>query len=88
MPDELDPRLLRAFAHAESDLAAEPFVSAVSARVQPARGWQLASAAGIYALLETVFRALAGGIVLPLRMRRTRLMTLGAAAVTIWAAFL
>jgi hypothetical protein len=29
----------------------------------------------------------ASGILLPLRMRQTRLMTLGAAAVTLWVAF-
>jgi hypothetical protein len=88
MPDELDPQLLRAFAQADSALVAEPFVSSVTARVQPAGRWQRDGAAGFYALLGKVLGGVAGGIVLPLRMRQTRLMTLGAAAVTIAAAFL
>ncbi len=87
MPDELDPKLLRAFAQADSALATEPFLSTVSARVQPLRAWRIDGAAGFYSLASSALRALAGGVLVPLRMRQTRLMTLGAAAVTIWAAF-
>jgi hypothetical protein len=86
MADELDANLLRAFAKAESPLPAEPFVGQTAARLQPSRG-PLGSA-GLYSLIGGVLATLAGGILLPLRMRQTRLMTLGAAAVTIWTAFL
>jgi hypothetical protein len=86
MPDDLDPQLLRAFAQASSALPEEPFVGKVTARVQPAGSLRL-GAAGLYSLLGTVLTTLASGILLPLRMRQTRLMTLGAAAVTLWAAF-
>jgi hypothetical protein len=86
MPDDLDPQLLRAFAQAASALPEEPFVSKVAARVQPAGSLRL-GAAGLYRLLGTVLATVASGILLPLRMRQTRLMTLGAAAVTLWATF-
>ncbi|HEY2807817.1 MAG TPA: hypothetical protein VGI91_03400 [Steroidobacteraceae bacterium] len=86
MADELDANLLRAFAQTESPLPAEPFVAQTAARLQPGRG-PLRSA-GLYSLIGGVLTSLAGGILLPLRMRQTRLMTLGAAAMTIWAAFL
>jgi hypothetical protein len=86
MADDLDPQLLRAFAQAESALAEEPFVSQVAARVPPA-GRLALRVNSVAALLGTVLASLATGILLPLRMRQTRLMTLGAAAVTIWAAF-
>ncbi len=85
MADELDPTLLRVFAEADRPLPAEPFVSRTAARLQPAGG--RLGGAGLYALSGRVLAALAGGVLLPLRMRQTRLMTLGAAAVTIWAAF-
>jgi hypothetical protein len=86
MPDDLDPQLLRAFAQADRPLPEEPFVAGVAARVQPAGGLRL-GAAGLYSLLGTVLGTVASGILLPLRMRQTRLMTLGAAAVTLWVAF-
>jgi hypothetical protein len=86
MADELDPLVRRAFAHVESTLPAEPFVSEVAARIQPARGLGPGGARA-YALLSTALGALASGLLLPLRMRRTRLMTLGAAAATVLAAF-
>jgi hypothetical protein len=86
MPDDLDPQLLRAFAQAESTLPEEPFVSEVRRRVQPAGGLRLGNA-GLYSLLGTVLGAVTSGVLLPLRMRQTRLMTIGAAAFTIWAAF-
>jgi hypothetical protein len=86
MPDELDPQLLREFAAADRDLAEEPFVSQVTARVHPAGGVRL-GVAGMRSLLGTMVGTVARGMLLPLRMRQTRLMALGAAAVTIWAAF-
>ena len=87
MADELDPKLLRAFAQAEGTLAAEPFVSQVTARLQAGGGLRF-GAAGLVSVIGGVLGSVASGILLPLRMRQTRLMTLGAAAVTIWAAFL
>jgi H+/Cl- antiporter ClcA len=86
MADDLDPQLLRSFARAESALAEEPFVSHVALRMPPARGLPL-GVSSVSALLGTVLASLASGIVLPLRMRQTRLMILGAAAMTICAAF-
>lgn len=86
MADDLDPNLLRAFAQAGSTPAAEPFVSQVTAQLQPGRRLQLGGV-GIHALIGGVLGNLANGILVPLRMRQTRLMTLGAAAMTICAAF-
>jgi hypothetical protein len=86
MPDDLDPQLLRAFAQADSPLPEEPFVGEVARRLRPAGGLHL-QAAGLYALLATVLGAVASGLLLPLRMRQTRLMTVGAAAVTLWVTF-
>ena len=87
MAEDLDPTLLRVFAQAESAPAAEPFVSQVAAHVHSAHGVHLAGAT-IYSMIGTVLGTVAGGMLLPLRMRQTRLMTLGAAAATIVAAFL
>lgn len=87
MAEDLDPTLLRAFARVESTLAAEPFLSEVTARVQHAgRIWL--GGAGLYSLIGTVLGTATGAILLPLRTRQTRLLTLGAAAATIVAAFL
>jgi hypothetical protein len=86
MADDLDPQLLRAFAQAGSAPAEEPFVSQVTAQLQPGRGLHLGGT-GLYSVIGGVLGSLANGILLPLRMRQTRLMALGAAAVTIWAAF-
>jgi hypothetical protein len=86
MADDLDPKLLRAFAQAGSTPAAEPFVSQVTPQLQPGRRLQLGTA-GIYAVLGGVLGSLANGILMPLRLRQTRLLTLGAAVMTIWAAF-
>jgi hypothetical protein len=87
MPDELDPQLLRAFAAAQMPLAEQPFLSQVSAQVRPVGVLRL-SAVGIYSLVGTLLNGLATGILVPLRLRHARLMTLGAAAVTVCAAFL
>lgn len=86
MADDLDPNLLRAFAQAGNIPAAEPFVSQVTAQLRPGRRLHLGGA-GIHAVIGGVLGSLASGILMPLRMRQTRLMTLGAAAMTIWAAF-
>ena len=87
MADDLDPQLLRAFARAGSLPAAEPFVSQVSARLRPAGGFGRGGA-GLSSIVGSVLGSVTGAILLPLRMRQTRLMTIGAAAFTIWAAFL
>jgi len=84
--DDLDPKLLRAFAEAAGTPAAEPFLSQLTAQLQPGRRLRLGRA-GTYAVIGAVLGALARGVVAPLRMRQTRLMTLGAAVVTICAAF-
>ena len=61
-------------------------MSQVSGQVRPVHGLRLGEG-GIYSLMGTLLNGLATGILVPLRMRHARLMTLGAAAVTIWAAF-
>ena len=86
MAEDLDPALLRAFARTEGALAAEPFVSKVTARLQPGYGLHLGAAA-VYSMIGTVLASVTHAILLPLRMRQTRLMTLGAAAATLVAAF-
>jgi hypothetical protein len=86
MPDELDPRLLRSFAQAEQEFAADSFVSSVVTRMQPGRALHF-GAGGLSDALVSVLGGLGRGIVLPLRLRHTRLLTLGAAAMTLWAAF-
>jgi hypothetical protein len=86
MPEDLDPKLLRAFAQADGTLPAEAFVSAVTSGMQPASHLNLGSR-GLSAIVGSVLGSLAGGLLLPLRLRQTRLLTLGAAAMTLWAAF-
>ena len=86
MPDDLDPQLLRAFAQADSALPEEPFVSQISARLRPAGGFSLGGA-GLSSVIGSVLGSVIGAILLPLRMRQTRLLTLGAAAMSLWAAF-
>jgi hypothetical protein len=83
--DELDAQLLRRFALADRPAADEAFTTAVAQRIGAARHWRL-SARGVYG----VFGTICGGLAVAasaLRLRHARLMMMGAAAVTLWAAF-
>ena len=84
MHDELDAKLMQRFAAAEEPLPAEPFLGPLGARLRRRRSF----AAGLYSVLGTLFGGLGSGILLPLRLRQTRFMVLGAAAVTLWSVFL
>jgi hypothetical protein len=84
MSDDLDARLLRSFASAEQPLAAEPFVAAVSARIAAARRWRL-DVRSCYSVVATIAGGLGTGV---LALKRVWLLVIGAAAVTVWAAFL
>lgn len=87
MQDEIDPLLLRAFAAAEEPLAEEPFVGAFTVRLQRGRGRPLSPAA-FYSIAGTIVRGVANAIAVPLRVKGLGLMTLGAAAFSLLAAFL
>jgi hypothetical protein len=84
MSDDLDARLLRSFACAEQSLAAEEFVTAVTARIAAARRWRL-DVRGCYSVVGTIAGGLGTGV---LALRRVWLLVIGAAAVSVWAAFL
>lgn len=86
MSDELDPRLLRSFAQAQQEFAADSFVSSVTTHMRSARRLHFGAGA-LPDTLASVLGSLGRGILLPLRLRQTRLLTLGAAAMTLWAAF-
>jgi hypothetical protein len=84
MSDDLDARLLRSFAAAEQPLAAEQFVAAVTARINAARRLRF-DPRSCYSILSTIAGGLGTGL---LALRRVWLLLIGAAAVTVWAAFL
>lgn len=84
MSDDLDPRLLRSFATAEQPLAAEPFVAQVTARIAAARRLRL-DLPSCYSVVATIVGGLGTGIA---ALRRVWLLLIGAAAVTVWVAFL
>ncbi|HEX4388567.1 MAG TPA: hypothetical protein VH109_08070 [Steroidobacteraceae bacterium] len=83
MQDELDAKLMQRFAAAEEPLTGEPFVGALGARLRRHRSFP----GGLYSVLGTLLGGLAGGILVPLRLRQTRFMVLGAAAVTLLSVF-
>jgi hypothetical protein len=84
MHDELDAKLMQRFAAAEEPLPAGPFLGALGARLQHRHR---TFASGLYSVLGTLFSGLASGLLLPLRLRQTRFVVLGAAAVTLWSVF-
>jgi hypothetical protein len=84
MSDDLDARLLRSFATAEQPLAAEQFVAQVTARIAATRRLRL-DVRSSYAVLGTIAGGLGTGIA---ALQRVWLLAIGAAAVTVWAAFL
>jgi hypothetical protein len=84
MSDDLDARLLRSFATAEQPLAAEPFVAEVTARIVAARRLRL-DVRSCYSVVGTIVGGLGTGIA---ALKRVWLLVIGAAAVTVWAAFL
>jgi hypothetical protein len=86
MQDELDAQLLRRFALAVQPAPDENFTAQIAARLGAARRWRL-SAGGLYAVVRTICAGLTVAVS-ALRLRHARLMVLGAAAVTVWTAFL
>ncbi len=84
MSDDLDARLLRSFACLEQPLGAEPFVAQVTARIDAAARLRL-DARSCYTILGTIVGGLGTGIA---ALKHVWLLLIGAAAVTVWAAFL
>jgi hypothetical protein len=83
MQDELDAKLMQRFAIAQAPLPAEPFVATLTARLAARRRWR----AALPSVLGTIVAGLADGILVPLRLKLTRYMVLGAAAVTLLSVF-
>jgi hypothetical protein len=84
MSDDLDARLLHSFASVEQALAAEQFVAEVTARISAARRLRL-DVRSCYSIVGTIAGGLGTGL---LALQRVWLLLIGAAAVTVWAAFL
>jgi hypothetical protein len=84
MSDDLDARLLRSFATAEQPLAPEQFVAQVTARITAARRLRF-DVRSCYSIVGTVMGGLGTGIA---ALQRVWLLVIGAAAVTVWVAFL
>ena len=83
MYDDLDASLMRRFAAASERLPAEPFLAALAERLHGRRSF----AGGAYSVLGTILGGLADGIFVPLRLKLTRYVMLGAAAVTLISVF-
>lgn len=87
MPDELDAQLRRRFANAAEPLANDAFSAHLAARIGRERRPGLSRHA-LYSILGTMASGLGTGLLLPWRLRHARLMVVGAAAATVWTAFL
>jgi hypothetical protein len=85
MPDELDPQLLRWFAHTRQPLTDVQFTAQVMARLQHPRRLRLSLNAA-RDITATIVAAFTTGIRAPLRLRHARLLAIAAAAVTLWTA--
>jgi hypothetical protein len=86
MSDELEAQLRRHFANAAAPLASEQFVLATTARLAARRRW-LPNARSLTELAATVVGGLAAGLSV-LRLKHTRFMVLGAAAVSLWVSLI
>jgi hypothetical protein len=85
MPDELDTQLLRWFGDSRQPLVDAQFVERVTARLQGPRGARVGFSAP-ESIVATILSGLVSGIAAPLRLRHAGLMTLAAAAITLWTA--
>lgn len=83
MQDESDAKLMQRFATAQLPLPAEPFLGALTARLQNRRRF----ASALPSVLATILAGFADGILVPLRLKLTRYVVLGAAAVTLLSVF-
>ena len=83
MSDELDAQLLRRFAGAHAQLPAQPFLDGLHARLQAHRPFGIA----LPSVLGTIVTGIAKGVLVPLRLKMTRYVMLGAAAVTLLSVF-
>jgi hypothetical protein len=84
MSDELDPLLLRAFAHSERPLPDPEFVARVVAQLRP-RASLAGTVRALFAAMAVVLRALATGVAAPLRLKYAGLGVLAATLVTVWS---
>jgi hypothetical protein len=82
MPDELDAQLLRWFADGRQTLTDVRFTARVAARLPAVRS----RGAPLRALGAALARGFAVGLRAPLHVRHAGVMTLAAAAFTLWAA--
>jgi hypothetical protein len=87
MHSDLDAQLLRRFATAAPPLADAAFTARVEQQLRARRRFEL-SAGTLYSTLATLVAGVGGALVLPWRLRHGRLMLVGAAAVSLWTAFL
>jgi len=87
MHNELDAQLLRRFASAAEPLADAQFTARLDARLEHARGFSF-GVRGVYSILGTIVSGFGTGVLLPWRLKHSRLMVVGAAAVTLWTALL
>ena len=87
MHDDLDPQLLRRFASAARPLADQDFAASVERQLRGGARFGF-SAGALSSLLGAVASGLGTALVLPWRLRHTRFMLAGAAAVSLWTAFL
>jgi len=88
MPDELDTQLLRWFGDSRQPLVDAQFVARVTAQLQGLQGPRGARArlSALGSIVATILSGLITGIAAPLRLRHAGLMTLAAAAITLWTA--
>ena len=59
----------------------------LAARLEHARGFSF-GVRGVYSILGTIVSGFGTGVLLPWRLKHSRIMVVGAAAVTLWTAFL
>lgn len=84
MSVELDPLVLRAFAHSDQPLPDAEFVARVAAQLRP-RASLAGIAESLISALDAALRGLAAGLAAPLRLRYAGLVALAAALVTVWS---
>jgi hypothetical protein len=85
MPDELDTQLLQCFEESCQPLIDAQFVAQVTARLPRQRVARIRFS-GVRSASAAILTGLVTGIAAPLRLRHAGLMTLAAAAITLWTA--
>jgi hypothetical protein len=87
MHNDLDAQLLRRFASAAEPLADAEFTAQLTARLEHARAFSF-GLRGVYSILGTIVSGFGTGLLLSWRLKHARIMIVGAAAMTLWTAFL